>query len=428
MDRFCSQSQRTKQQAPHIYTRMVCLLLLVTASTAFAENEPYWSPAGSGMQGVGAISKTWPTQTSDLHWSGGSGPEYASFQITISNPVDCDTYHWYDTWEEEWKSTVSNRPYSWLYEWIASAGSITTSGWYTPPDATNNHVTIECFVHDCSAEWNSGAVDKDYYDDGDDSAVHREWGGALRIFKVGVYMSANNCYFWEDSGDSYKNFVLKSDLSDLECSKVSTIEGITDVYASSTGWDITRTWTTVTQPAGCDIMGGITFDPFIWADGLLEVYYMGYCTAPWWGSSIAAVVEGVAGTFPLGPYEPAASAITNVFGSGNCDVVASVAIQSVIQFTDESGGKITSGPWSGFSGLVFDQSINACCLNAVGTCCYKVGQTTEGTISATSKVAVNDDNPFQWGYGKVDELASEDNFLAYGSWRPTYSFTYPHEE
>jgi hypothetical protein len=216
--------------------------------------------AYEGIQGVGSIVKDSPETTSWLHWNRDDGGESASFSVTYSNPTDRDRRVKYcnnQIVDEE----IVDFGVAEDEEWHASAGTITSAGVYTPPAATNDAVTIECFVLDGDGGYQP-------------EQVHREWGSQLKIFKVGVQVQPANTTVWEDDSTASHLWTKYADGSGLAAYKETGFwDNDGDYNDVAPGWDLPCSWTTRTEPGGGgqSIQGTINFTPKIEAAGMLEL-------------------------------------------------------------------------------------------------------------------------------------------------------------
>lgn len=382
---------------------------------AFSDGWQPWE-AYEGISGVGSITKVSPANTSWLHWSKNGVGESASFRITYNEPKDNDKRVCYKDDVIVDQEITDFYPSEDDENWVASAGSISQSGEFTPDAAVNDAVTVECFIGDGS----SGYAGEE---------VHREWGAHLTVFRVGVEVQPANVTIWEDDPTADHSWTVYANGTALDALKETTPWDSAGAYpASATGWSHSCAWTSRTEPGGGGqiIQGRISFNPNITATGMLRFAAKGfpgyYYSSPGTGSAVANVcaAAGVAATSGSNPYVAAGAVILIGLSSGGSSVSCGFAADSAIEFVADKSNtfKIDNRQMDITEWEVLNQVIISSGLNCSGTASLKGDETRRGSAKASVEVGVNDDSLYQWH--SVQAQAGTNPTLKYGTSSPSY--------
>ena len=394
--------------------RVLYCILILAALFAYADpaaaNPDGWGPweAYRDIEGVGSVTKVSPRSSSWLHWNKDEQGEPAAFTITLNDPKDLDRRYYYC---DNQIADVETHDFGLAdeHDWRASAGSITGAGVYTPPDSTNDAVTIEVFVLDGDGGY-------------EPEQLHREWNGLLKVFKVGVKVQPAGLEYWEDSPYIKITWTEESDGDALHVLQQSTLLGHNQTSASSSGWNHTHfAWIGLTEPgnAGSSIMGHIKCRPEIKGSG--TVYFYGGGNG--WGTTTCTVVcsaVGRAGAYLGASYIPAFAKIVTSLLGGGASINASFSGDASIQWIDDSadGWALVNCQDPPHPQLLMPIEWHALAdaINVAGTALLKEAEARIGSASAKSEVGILDDSSIMWFGGMVLVIGD----LKYATTRPTY--------
>lgn len=358
---------------------------------------------GPGIQGVGQIAKTHPTQTNSIH----QYTENAAFVLQHAGEIyDIDTgqkfncdYQAVGGPFDSPKMVLSGNNVEWYTSGMGQL--VEEAEWevtYYPSsysDAFETGVTVSCIVKDL-----------DQYASGEE--VPREWqGGGLTVFQVGV--QAGSEYIWENRLFGETVFVETSGLGLHSSAETGRLERCIREQQSS-GWGFEANWKAVTRPSGADPLKNICFSVEIRGEGTAHLQGMGSSTFGESAITFGVILFGSAGTLalPLTFVWAAATVATvvsnEVLNEGTSSGVA-FAGESVIQYGGDSKSSVPI-----FNGLTFNtnqwETLASCGLNSVFdipavAMSLRPGDTRHVSARGNSKSLVTDESIWDWGAARV---------------------------
>ena len=243
----------------NVGTLMVAAVVFLALPASFAAGEEW--EAYTGISGVGAVVKDTPAATDSVHYSGHGTAENATFHVSLVDPEDKDRCR-LDA-QSEWvvkTYTITLADVTWG---CGGQGTITTAGFYTPPNTPMNGITITAYVNDDS----TGCTD--------DPTVPKSYLNTLNAFKVGVKVWPASETIWEDDGgDNPHTWTAfdDDDIAGLTAYKITTYLDAwsSGFYEDSDDWHLSETkWKAVTTPEHCSMVGETQFTPRIDVAGTL---------------------------------------------------------------------------------------------------------------------------------------------------------------
>ena len=200
---------------------LVAVMLVLVVSSVSQAVPDGWGPwqVYNAITGVGEVSKTSPTGTNNLHYSGNGNPEKAAFSITTTGALDLDRRYCYSNDEIVDTQTENAGLHEPSTNWICDGtgsiddGAFTTE--YTPGATVESGITIKAKVFD-GLGYNT-----------DDTEDTKTWFSTLNTFRVAVELQGTDSHWcYEDDTGSDKVITEYNSISELECEVETTALGM----------------------------------------------------------------------------------------------------------------------------------------------------------------------------------------------------------
>lgn len=416
---------RAEYDRPELLRRMptlLCLCLPLVLPCLAYGGWTAWVPwtAPSGAQG---IVKDTPGTTSWVHYDnprilGWSSVETATFHVQYNGKHDIDHR---ECWENGVKLGEEYVDFGLGAEvWTASVGQFKSAGVWSPPTSPNDAINIFCSIPEGPGGYQG------------EQPINLTWNEMLKAFRVGVKMQPGIVTWYEDDVplDLTRSFEA-GNVSDLAVTAESTVLGVSDVNAQSTGWNLSCSWTTITDPEHASLVakGVIQLLPFIQARYSTlnyDVWGAGMNTTA--TSSQVLTSLAVAGSIapPLAPAAAIAAIAWTPVGIGS-DICLGVTASAQIDYVAACENKkwpISTQCWNedpqptkanprraGTAAL--DE------LRVQGFITDKADQTYNGTAKVVSHIDIRDNSPVMVHGGNIS-VADDGGRLKWGAQRPQY--------